>query len=84
MPFSTAAQAIIHCDHVTAQNDISDMAALLKKVRNKSHDLFHDIYEMISSKAESLGTELKRPRSVSKQTCRYNVRAQQCCRSIFI
>lgn len=52
LPFSTAAPATIHCDHVSAQNDISDIAALLKKVRNKSQDLFHDIYEMISSKAE--------------------------------
>jgi hypothetical protein len=60
----------------------------LKDVRNKLQDKFHDIYELASRNAGSLGTELKLPRSVSKQAHWDNVPPQSVgeyyCRSIFI
>jgi hypothetical protein len=64
------------------------MVAQLKYVRSKSQDTFRDIYEMDSRKAASLGTELKRPESVSRQEHRDNVPPQSAeelyYRSIFV
>jgi hypothetical protein len=40
--------------------------AQLKYVQNKSEETFRDACELASRKAESLGTELKRPVSVLK------------------
>ena len=66
----------IDCDHVCALNHIIHIMVRLRDVRDKLQDTFHDMYELASRKVKSLGTELKRPRSTSKQTHRNNKPAQ--------
>jgi hypothetical protein len=59
----------------------------LNDVRNKLQDTFHDICELASRKTKSLGTELQRPRSASKQIYRVNVSGEIVdydCRPVFV
>jgi hypothetical protein len=76
------------CDLVSALNHILDIVAQFKYMQNESQYTYHDIHELASRKAASCGTELKRPRSVSRQTHWDNVPGQSAeeysCRSIFI
>ena len=55
--------------------------------RNKLQDTFHDICELACRKTKSLGTDLQRPRSASKQIHRVNVSGQTVdyyCRPVFM
>jgi hypothetical protein len=87
LPLSKALQTA-DCHLLSALNHILVMVAQLKYVQNKSQDTFHDVYELASRKGASLGTELKQPKSVSRQTHSDDVAAQSAeeyyCRSSFI